>query len=112
MNSCDIYVDTFHTKIAGSGIGLTAFEAMSCQIPIVVPNTSGIEYYVKDKENGMIYQGKDSKSLSQAIIQLIDNPELRSSIGKNGRKFVLKEQNWNLNMDKMDTFYRSIVKGK
>jgi len=109
MNSCNIYVDTIYREIPGSGIGMTALEAMSCGLPLVLSNTTGIELYVKNEVNGLIYKGGDSDSLSKAIIRLVENERLRNKLGRNARQYVLKNQDWDKNMKLMEHFYEKLT---
>ena len=109
MNSCDIYVNTLYRKTV-VGIGITDLEAMGCELPVVVPNTQGIEHFVKNEVSGLIYKGEDSGSLANAISRLIENEELRKKLGKNARKYILEKQNWNKNMKLMETIYEKLAK--
>ena len=104
MNGCDIFVDGVYRKTV-VGIGITDLEAMGCELPVVVPNTQGIEHFVKNEVSGLIYKGEDSGSLANAISRLIENEELRKKLGKNARKYILEKQNWNKNMKLMETIY-------
>lgn len=93
MRSCDIYVDTFFRRVLGSGLGKTGLEAMSCSMAVVVSNTRGIDVYVKDRENGLIYKGLDPSSLAEALIRLIVDRELREALGKRARRYVTENYN-------------------
>ena len=109
MNEVDIYVDTFYSEIGGGGIGKTALEAMSCELPVVLSNTAGIELYVENEVNGLIYNGDDSNSLANAIIKLIEDEELRKKLGENAREYVIKNQNWDKNMKIMEEYYYKLL---
>lgn len=110
MNSCDIFVDAVYRKTV-VGIGMTDFEAMSCELPVVLANTQGIEQFIKNEVNGLLYKGEDSDSLSKAIIRLVEDEELRKKLGKNAREYVLKKQDWNKNMKLMEHVYEKLAKG-
>ena len=113
LNDCDIYVDTFYNETSGSGIGKTALEAMSCELPVVLSNTNGIELHIKHNENGYIYTGGDSDSLAIAINDLIGqlgNSDLRAEIGKHARKYVVEHQDFNNNMKIMEKRYERLMK--
>lgn len=111
MNSCDIYVDTAYSKNPGSGIGMTAFEAMSCELPVVLSNTAGVDIYIKHKINGYIYKGHDSNSLADAIMELVKDQNLREELGKNAREYIVKNQNFKENMKIMESFYEKLANG-
>lgn len=112
LNSVDIYVDTFYRETKGSGVGKTALEAMSCELPVVFSNSAGAEIHIKNGKNGMIYEGLNPDSLANVLIKLIENKKLREQLGKNGRKYVLKYQNFNKNMELMYKMYNDIVDEK
>ncbi|MCF7804199.1 MAG: glycosyltransferase family 4 protein [Candidatus Marinimicrobia bacterium] len=73
------------------GLPKVLIEAASCGKPIVTTDVPGCREIVKNGLNGFLVPPKDSKSLANAIIKLIDNPALRKRMGKNGREMVLKE---------------------
>ena len=112
LTDVDIYVDTFHRDIPGSGIGKTALEAMSCELPVALSDTVGVGLHIKNKVNGLIYKGGDSNSLANAIIRLIEDEELRKKLGENAREYVLKNQDWNKNMKLMEGYYYKLLKKK
>jgi len=110
LNSCDIYVDTFYNEMAGSGIGKTALEAMSCKLPVVLSDTAGIKLHIAHNWNGYIYTGGDSDSLADAINELISYPDLRVDIGREARTYTVIHQDFNLNMKIMERHYERLVK--
>jgi len=71
------------------GWGLTAFEAMSCGLPIVVSNITGISDILHSGKNSFIVRAKNYQDLVRVISKLIENKSLRTSIGKNARKTAL-----------------------
>lgn len=109
LNRSDIYVDTFYNETSGSGIGKTALEAMSCELPVVLSNTASIDLHIKQGINGYIYKGNDSDSLAIAVIDLIGDFDLRTRIEENARKYVIEHQDFNNNMELMEAEYRSLV---
>jgi len=70
--------------------GLVNLEAMAHKKPIVATNEGGIPDVVKDGENGLIAERKDSDSLAKCIGRLLDSKELRQRMGEDGYK-KLKE---------------------
>jgi glycosyltransferase involved in cell wall biosynthesis len=51
----------------------------------------GCREIVHDGENGILVLLKNSIALASAIKELINNPEKRKIMGKNGRKLVERE---------------------
>lgn len=108
LNSCDIYVDTFYTETPGSGLGITALEAMSCGLPVVVADTQGFDESVKHMESGYVYKGRDHSLLADAIDKVVSDADLREHMGANARKYIVNSQNWNKNMKKMEEIYMGL----
>ncbi len=105
LNSSLIYVDSFNRKVPGGGMGITAMEAMSCGLPVILADNPGVSDYIKDGYNGLIYKGGDYNELAQCIIKLMENKELREKIGKNARKTILSELDWDKISKKIERKY-------
>ncbi|MFV2045672.1 MAG: glycosyltransferase family 4 protein [Anaerolineales bacterium] len=71
------------------GMPRTLVEAAAMARPIVASDLPGCRAIVKDGENGLLIPLGDPDSLSTALQKLIEAPELRKSMGENGRELVL-----------------------
>lgn len=83
-NEASIYVGTSY----GEGWGLTVSEAMQCGCTIVCTNVNGYNEMVKNNETGLLSPSGNFEKLSENIIKLIENQELRIRLGNNGNKFI------------------------
>lgn len=72
-NSSSIYL----APSLQEGWGLTVGEAMICGNAIVCTDTLGFQEMVRDGKEGLIVPVRNSQALADAILKLIDNPELR-----------------------------------
>lgn len=81
LRSADIYVQC--SEFEGQGIAIR--EAQVLGIPAVVSKTSGSKGEVEDGVDG-IQTTPDAESIAEAIETLINNPELRKSMGKTAAK--------------------------
>ena len=66
--------------------GIVNLEAMACGVPIVASKIGGVPDVVKDGENGLLVPPRDSETLADAIIYLLENEDIREKMGKNGRE--------------------------
>jgi glycosyltransferase involved in cell wall biosynthesis len=85
--ACDIYVMPSVTRQEAFGIAL--LEAMSCGKPTITTNISGMPYVVGDA--GLKVDIANIEQLSQAMIKLLLDDELRKELGEKGRKRVMEE---------------------
>lgn len=70
------------------GWGLPVGEAMICGNAIVCTDTQGFQEMVADGQEGFIVPAKNPRALANAMITLIENPDLRISMAHKGIKAV------------------------
>ncbi len=70
------------------GLARTLPQAMACGKPVVSFDIDGAPEVVKNGETGYLVRPKDSKGLTEALLRLIQDEELRKRMGENGRKLV------------------------
>jgi glycosyltransferase involved in cell wall biosynthesis len=66
-------------------------EAMSCGLPVVASDLSGIPELVEDGVSGLLTPPGDAVALAAALRRLHDDPELRSRLGERARERVRTE---------------------
>ena len=92
--------------------GVSAVEAAACGIPVVATNVGGLPEVVLDGKTGLLCPSKNPQALANQISKLIEDSDLRKKMGKEARKFVVKNYNWEKNVDLMMTHYQSIMEKK
>ena len=66
--------------------GIILLEAMAAGTPVVASNIEGFAGVITHGVDGMLVRPKDSDSLADAIIELIDDPARRESISERGKE--------------------------
>ncbi len=89
--------------------GVAVLEASACEKPVIVTNVGGLPEVVIDGETGFVVENKNIQAASKAIIKLLKNKILRDSIGKAGRQHVVKNFNWNDNVNQMINIYKQLI---
>lgn len=64
--------------------GLVILEAMARGIPVIATNHGGPIEIIENNENGYLVDYKNAHEMSEAIIKLINNEDIRNEIGLNG----------------------------
>jgi glycosyltransferase involved in cell wall biosynthesis len=85
------------------GFGLTLGEAMQCGCAVAATNIGGYSSLCKDKETALLCTPADTTSLSQIIITLINDANLRIAIAHNGHEFI-KSFTWDKAYSKFKSF--------
>lgn len=106
LNSGDLYV----TPSLSDGTSVSLLEAFACAKPVVVTDIPANLELVKDGYNGLIAAVKNSKSLAEKIITLLENDDLRQSMGERNRAVVEEKFNWDKNFEIIERIYEKLVK--
>ncbi|MFA5983872.1 MAG: glycosyltransferase family 4 protein [Methylococcaceae bacterium] len=75
----------------GEGVPRILIEAAACGRPIITTNMPGCREIVRQGINGFLISPHDVDALGQALLALINNPELRLSMGAQGRELVVSQ---------------------
>ena len=76
------------------GFGLVQVEAMGCECPFIAGDLPAIHDIITHEENGLIFPSGNAQALADAIIKLLDDPELRGRLAVAGRKTVVQKFDW------------------
>lgn len=83
--------DIFVLPSYREGIPRSGIEAASMGLPIVTTDAVGCREVVDDGQNGFTVPIQAPDALIDGVSQLIDNPELRRTMGINSRKKAIRE---------------------
>ena len=84
-------------------------EAMSCGVACIVTNVRGIREIIKHKENGYICS-PTLDSIKNAIIELYNNKNLRTTLGNNARNYVKKNFSLDNIVKKEYLIYKKVLR--
>jgi len=102
----DIYVST---SLSDGGLAASTAEAMSCGLSVVITNFGDNKKWVQDGESGFLFNLRDYKTLSEKIVFLIKNPEIRKKFEEKNRKIIEEKNNYYREMEKMENFYKELI---
>ncbi len=73
ISSLDLLVHTVHFE----GLGTSILQSMAVGVPVIATGVGGISELIKDAENGCLVKRGDYREVSEKIISLINNPDVR-----------------------------------
>ena len=97
IKNCDIYVQTSKFE----GFGLAIAEARMLNKPVVTTRFDAVYNQMVDRKNGLVVD-MDAKGVSDGILELINNKELKNEIVD----YLTKEKKGNI--EELDKFYELI----
>ena len=113
------------------GFGLSTFESLSCETPIIVTMTGGLQQQVTDGEEWFgigiepaskaiigsqnvpfIYEDRIAgEDFVNALVQMYEtSPERRAEMGRKGRENIIKNYNFEKTLEKWDQLFSKIYR--
>jgi len=118
----EIYV--YPTKL--EGLGLTVVEALSCGLPVITTDAPPMNEFVIDGYNGLLVKVAkevtrfDNIAFPETLVSINDlavkmdfmaqEKKIREKMGKNARKMILKEYDWNKKQKEISGMMMNIVR--
>lgn len=106
MASFDVLVSASYAEPFGRVI----IEAMSAGKPVIGTNAGGAPEIIQNGITGIIVPPKDHKSISEALIYILQKDEIRKSMGEAGRKRVYEYFSLDKNVEEIQNVYESFFK--
>ncbi len=88
--ACDVFV----MPSLSEGFGLVAIEAMASGKPVITTRITGMPQRTMDGWNGFLVDPGNERQLAEKIKYLMDHPEEKEQMGRNGRKMVVEQYSW------------------
>ena len=102
--------DVFCVTSLCESFGVSVVEAMACEVPVIATNVDGFSEIIDNKKDGILIDKADFNSVSIALEKMLKDSKLRKQYGKNGRKKVLNNFDWEKNVAYMKSIYNSMLK--
>jgi glycosyltransferase involved in cell wall biosynthesis len=74
--------------------GIAFIEAMTARLPIVATRVGAIPDFVEDGKNGWLVEPGDIQSLAEALLNLLQNPQLCRTFGENSFQLTQNRYSW------------------
>lgn len=94
----------------GEGVPKVLIEAAACGRAIITTDNPGCRDAVIEGETGLTVPIRDAKALATAVLQLIEQPELRVAMGAKARVFAEKEFDVNSVVNKHLEIYNNLLR--
>lgn len=92
------------------GFGMVIIEAAAVGIPAIGSKIPGISDAILEDKTGLLVEPKNINALQSALLQLIDDPDLRFQFGFAARQNVLENYKNSEVVDRYVDLFRSLLK--
>ncbi|MEE9284325.1 MAG: glycosyltransferase family 4 protein [Dehalococcoidia bacterium] len=101
--------DIFCSPATGfESFGIVLLEAMAAGKPVIASDIPGYASVVTDGAEGLLVEPKNHQALASAMVQLIDNPDLRRSMGHRGRAHA-QDYGWDQVAGRIMSYYQRLL---
>jgi glycosyltransferase involved in cell wall biosynthesis len=101
-------MDVFVLPSIYEGFGIVLLEAMASGVPVVATNVDGIKEVIIDTECGILIPPKSPEAIADAVLKIIENPQLSKSLTDEGFKRV-KLFDIQEHIMKLDNLYTNLL---
>lgn len=81
--------DVFVLPSRSEGLSRALLEAMAAGVPVVATRVEGVEEVVTDGVHGLLVHSENPDELTNAIIRLVDAPQLRKQMGIAAQEHIM-----------------------
>ena len=101
--------DVFLLPSELESFGLAALEAEACEVPVIATRIGGIPEVVTDGETGFLSDIGDTEKMSDDVMKLLNNEEMRSEFGRKARESAVSRYGSELIIPQYITFYEKVL---
>jgi len=76
------------------GFGISFLEASASGLPLIAGRSGGVPDAVRDGETGILVNPDDPREIAEALKRLLDDHDLASRLGNEGRRWTLTQMSW------------------
>jgi glycosyltransferase involved in cell wall biosynthesis len=108
-HSCLSVMDIFVFPSVKEGLGIALLEAMASGKACVTSDAGGIRNAIEDGVTGLLTPVGNSDAISRAILKLIENNDMRKTLGSNARSLAIKKFSLDDMAGKMIGLYEGVA---
>ena len=101
--------DIFLLPSESESFGLAALEAQACEVPVIASRIGGIPEVVTDKENGFLSDVGDTEKMSDDVLRLVNDADMRHEFGKKSRESAVSRYSATEIIPQYMRFYEKVL---
>ncbi|HEY8302209.1 MAG TPA: glycosyltransferase family 4 protein [Jatrophihabitans sp.] len=102
----DVFAMPCRTRRRGldvEGLGMVYLEASATGLPVVAGDSGGAPEAVREGETGYVVGGRDVSMLTDRLVALLSDADLRARMGRAGRAWVERDWTWDVRAAQLRT---------
>ncbi len=91
--------------------GLSALEAMACEVPVLATRVGGLPEVVEDGECGYLFAVGDVQGMAETAIEILSDESHRERLGRRGREIAVTRFATEKIIPQYEALYESVLAG-
>lgn len=107
------FTTTPHPALQAAGFfwsPLKVYEYMAAGLPVVTTNLYPLNHVIRDGEEGLLFEENNIEELADALLELLENPEMARTMGIQARKRVVEHFSWQRHCAELERLLEDIQK--
>jgi N-acetyl-alpha-D-glucosaminyl L-malate synthase BshA len=100
--------DLFLLPSQSESFGLSALEAMACEVPVIATRVGGVPEVVEDRVCGLLFEIGAVDEMAEGALELVNDESKRQAFGKSGREIALSRFSTDRIIPQYEELYRSV----
>jgi glycosyltransferase involved in cell wall biosynthesis len=100
--------DVFLAPALSGGFELSAMDAMSAGLAIIISENIGNQDLITDGQNGFVVENNSAEKISEAMQALLENPEMAKNMGRINRTLA-KQYDWDCIGQQLENVYSQTI---
>jgi N-acetyl-alpha-D-glucosaminyl L-malate synthase BshA len=101
--------DLFMLPSETESFGLSALEAMACEVPVIATNTGGLPEVVLDQETGFLVPVGDTAAMASRAIELLRDEAKHRAMAARARAWAIERFNTESVIPQYERLYERII---
>jgi N-acetyl-alpha-D-glucosaminyl L-malate synthase BshA len=104
--------DLFLLPSLSESFGLSALEAMACEVPVIATRVGGVPEVVEEGESGYLFEVGDVEGMAEAALQVLSDDRERERLGRRGHEIAITRFTTDIIIPQYEQLYKSVVSGR
>ena len=104
--------DLFLLPSRSESFGLSALEAMACEVPVIATRVGGVPEVIEEDGCGYMFDVGDVDRMAKAALQVLSDDSLHERLGRRGREIAVTRFTTDQIIPQYEELYESVVAGR
>lgn len=101
--------DLFLLPSQSESFGLSALEAMACEVPVIATRVGGVPEVIEEDGCGYLFDVGDVDSMAKAALQVLSDDGKRERLGRRGREIAVSRFTTEQIIPQYEELYKSVI---